>query len=289
MLNGGLSVISAPLGALLIELIPTQGVLAIDFVTAIIAIVPLFFFAIPQPVRQEVVNGEKPSMLDDMKAGIKYVAGWPGMIGVMVLAMVINLFLSPAGSLMPLLVREHFQLGAQELGWLNATFGLGAILGGVLLGVWGGFKNKAVTSFFGLIGMGIGFFGIGYMPSNMFWWAVAAGGMTGTFMPIVNGSIGAIMQASIAPDMQGRVFGLLGSGAGLMMPIGLAIAGPAADMFGIQMPYMVGGAVCAAMGVIGFFIPAMRNLEADGFALREKHEAENDNAIELQPETAAAD
>ena len=38
MLNGGLNIISAPLGALLLQLLPIQGVLLIDLVTAFLAI-----------------------------------------------------------------------------------------------------------------------------------------------------------------------------------------------------------------------------------------------------------
>jgi DHA3 family macrolide efflux protein-like MFS transporter len=42
MLMGGLNIISAPLGALLLEVLPMQGVLAIDVGTAMLAVVPLF-------------------------------------------------------------------------------------------------------------------------------------------------------------------------------------------------------------------------------------------------------
>ncbi|UCH61251.1 MAG: MFS transporter, partial [Anaerolineales bacterium] len=47
MTNGGLNIISAPLGALLLEVLPVQGVLAIDVGTALLAIAPLFFIPVP--------------------------------------------------------------------------------------------------------------------------------------------------------------------------------------------------------------------------------------------------
>src|SRR4030043_2426378 len=50
MLQGGMSIASAPLGALLLVWLPMQGILAIDVVTALLAISPLFFFKIPPPV-----------------------------------------------------------------------------------------------------------------------------------------------------------------------------------------------------------------------------------------------
>ena len=54
MLQGGMSIASAPLGALLLEWLPLQGILAIDVVTALIAVLPLFFFSIPQPERSDL-------------------------------------------------------------------------------------------------------------------------------------------------------------------------------------------------------------------------------------------
>ena len=43
MLTGGLNVVSAPLGAFLLDVLPLQGILAIDVATALLAIVPLLF------------------------------------------------------------------------------------------------------------------------------------------------------------------------------------------------------------------------------------------------------
>jgi DHA3 family macrolide efflux protein-like MFS transporter len=45
MLNGGMNIAAASLGALL----PLQGILAIDVATALFAIVPLLFIHVPQP------------------------------------------------------------------------------------------------------------------------------------------------------------------------------------------------------------------------------------------------
>ena len=43
-----------------------------------------------------------------------------------------------------------------QYGLFNSSFGLGVIGGSLLLGVWGGFKNKMVTSMIGVFGIGVG-------------------------------------------------------------------------------------------------------------------------------------
>jgi DHA3 family macrolide efflux protein-like MFS transporter len=276
-LNGGLNIISAPLGALLLEILPTQTILGIDVFTAAFAILPLFFIPIPQPERKPAVEGGKPSVLKEMHAGFQYIISWPGLLFIVVMATMINFLLSPAFSLLPLLVKEHFGGGAIQLGWANAGFGAGVIAGGLLLGVWGGFKRRIVTSLMGVIGIGIGSLIIGLIPASAFSIAIGALVLAGIMQPIANGSLGAILQASVAPEMQGRVFTLLGSAATAMIPIGLAIAGPLSDRFGIQIWFIIGGVICLLMGVLQFFIPAVMGVESQMGQSNVAEEALSDN------------
>ncbi|MBU0511746.1 MAG: MFS transporter [Chloroflexi bacterium] len=266
MLNGGLNIVSAPLGAIMLELLPIQGILAIDVITAIAAIAPLFFIDVPQPER--IQNGDvgkigQPSVWQDFKAGFRYVWTWPGLMIIGAMAVVINFLLTPAFSLLPLLVKDYFGGSAMQLGWVNAAVGIGVILGGLTLSVWGGFERQISTSLVGLAGMGIGTLVMSQAPSSTILWAVMAAFIVGFMQPITNGPIFAIMQTVVDPDMQGRVLTLLNSVAGAMAPIGLLIAGPLSDRIGIQTWFLLGGLICVLMGIAGFFIPALMNIEAD--------------------------
>jgi len=266
MLNGGLNVVAAPMGALLLEILPMQGILAIDVVTAVVAITPLFFFQVPQPERIErQASGEsqRVPVWQDFKEGLRYMLNWPGLMMIGFMAVMINFLLSPAFSLLPLLVKDYFGGGALELGWVNSAFGIGAILGGLILGVWGGFKkSKIATTFVGLFGMGAGILILAQAPASSIWWAVAGSLIVGIMQPITNGPIGAVVQSTVAPDMQARVFSLLGSLAGGMSPIGLMLAGPIADRVGIQAWFLLGGILCILMAFTGMLIPAVRNIES---------------------------
>jgi DHA3 family macrolide efflux protein-like MFS transporter len=252
-LQGGLSIISAPLGALLLGLLDMQYILAIDVTTAAIAILPLLFVAIPQPERKKrKSDGQESTYWEDFREGFSYVWGWPGLMIIMVMATLINFLLVPASSLSPLLITEHFGGGATQLGWFEAIFSSGVIAGGILLGVWGGFKKRVVTVLFGLVGLGAGMALIGWVPADRFDWALGSMLLAGVMAPIVNGSLGAIFQAAIDPAIQGRVFTLINSLATGISPLGLLMAGPIADRLGVQSWYLAGGVVCALLGVWGF-------------------------------------
>ncbi|MBC8509141.1 MAG: MFS transporter [Anaerolineales bacterium] len=261
MLNGGLNIVAAPLGALFLELLPMKSIVAIDVVTALIAIVPLLFIQIPQPERKPEEIDTKPSIFREMGEGFRYVLSWPGLTVILIMATMINFFLSPSISLMPLLIKDHFGGDALQLGWVNAIFGVGVIVGGLALGIWGGFKKRIFTGMMGLMGIGIGIAMIGMAPSSALYIVMIGNLVMGLMMPLANGSLGGILQATVEPGMQGRVFTLGGSLATAMMPIGLALAGPLSDRFGIQIWFVIGGIVTLLMGIFGIAHPAVRRIE----------------------------
>jgi DHA3 family macrolide efflux protein-like MFS transporter len=261
----GLGNIGAPpLGALLLELLPMQGILAIDVGTAILAIVPLLFARIPQPERLAVSKsgGVISSVLRDMRAGLRLIWGWPGMLLIIAFAMLLNLLGTPALSLLPILVSEHFGGGAVEFAWLESGWGVGMVLGGLTLGAWGGFKRRIVTGMAALVLQGIAIFSVGLVPGTAFRFALGAILVTGLMNPIINGSLHATVQSVVEPQMQGRVFTLLRSGALAMTPLGLAVAGPLADVVSVQAWFLLAGVATTAMGLAAFFVPAVMNIEA---------------------------
>jgi DHA3 family macrolide efflux protein-like MFS transporter len=263
MLWGGMSVFSAPLGALLLELLPLQGILAIDVVTALMAIIPLFFIAVPQPERVTMVSSAegKTGFWQDFVSGLKYVWGWPGLLLICLMAMQINFLLNPAFALLPLVVTKHFNGAAIQLATLDSLSGIGTIVGGLALSAWGGFKRQIHTAMVGVIGIGLGCLIMGLLPASAFTWAVVAMFVLGFASPIANGPLLAAVQAAVAPDMQGRVFSLIGSLAAAMSPIGLLIAGPVSDWVGPQAWFIVGGVVTILTGLAAFFVPAVMRFE----------------------------
>lgn len=263
-LNGAMNILGPALGAFLISVLPMQGVLFIDVATAALAVGPLLFFKIPQPVRNGAKGSpqlsDEPSLWQDLTEGWKYVIGWSGLLGIILLAMLVNFLISPAFSILPLVVTEHFGLGPYELGFLNSAFGIGVIVGGLVLSAWGGFKNRILTSLLALTLSGIALLSVGLAGSNMYLLAVIGVAAFGFLNPLVNGPLMAVMQAKVEPEIQGRVFTLLTAGASLASPLGLAIAGPVSDATNNQFWFVVGGILTIAAGLFSFFIKDIREI-----------------------------
>ena len=260
---GAMSIVAPPLGALLLEILPIQGILAIDVATALPAIAPLFFVSIPQPKRRSgpQMAGSKPSVWDDLLDGLRFIGRWPGLMMLIGVYAMVHLLLAPCKAFMPLLVTEHFGGGALQLAWMQSAAGIGLVAGGLTLGVWGGFKRRMVTAMLALAVMGVGIAVTGLAPADAF--PLAVGGQF-LFVFAVSFVVSlrlAILQASVPPEIQGRVITIALNSTAATEPVGLAIAASLAGVLDVRVWYVLNGIITIAMGVGAFFIPAIMHIE----------------------------
>lgn len=266
-LNGGVRIVGAPLGALLLNNLSMSDILLIDVVMALLAVVPLLFFSVPQPPkRTQAYQQMHRSLWAEFSEGLRYVWTWRGLALVLGLAMLLNFLLTPASSLLPLLVAQHFQAEAEGLAAMNTAAGIGTIIGGMLLGAWGGFRRRILTSLVGMAGVGMGILLVGIAPSSLLWLAVTGMLTAGMMIPIANAPIHALVQASAAPAMQGRIFGLMNNLAIGITPLSLIAAGPVAEAIGVQSWFTAAGIGCLAAAAYGASNQTLMGLESLGAA-----------------------
>ncbi len=281
-LYGILNIVGPPLGALLLELLPFHETMMVDVGTAALAILPLFFVQIPQPKRAP--DADVQSIWSDMLDGLRYLREWKGAVILISMALLFKLALTPAFSLISLLVSDHFGGGAAQYSLLESVSGVGIVTGGLILSAWGGFDRKILTNLIGLIGVGVSMAVVGFAPANAFWLAVGAFFFVGFLLPMVDGPIMAIMQSAVKPEYQGRVFMLIGSLLSLSSPLGLALAGPLSDQLGLQIWFVTAGVLTSAVGVAGLLVPAVMQIEEN--ANGGQAEAESQARAEMEEELA---
>ncbi len=144
---------------------------------------------------------------------------------------------------------------------IEIAFAVGMLLGGVILSVWGGLKNRGYTIAAAILLMGLAIGLSGLLPSNGFIvFAVFCLAM-GLSAPFYSGPQGALMQEKIAPQYLGRVFGLYGSIMSFAMPLGLILSGAFADTVGIHTWFMLSGIACVLLSVLAFSLKSIRNIE----------------------------
>lgn len=153
-------------------------------------------------------------------------------------------------TVLPILVTGHFGGEAYHLAWIEAAFGAGLFVGGFFLGVWGGFRRKALMMPIGLVSMGIGSLLIGLSPSSAFWLAWVGMLFFGIMNSLLNGSIMTLMQTVVVLDMQGRVFTVMMSSVQAAVPLGLLIAEPIVDTMGVSIWFVIAGSLMFGLGLL---------------------------------------
>jgi MFS transporter, DHA3 family, macrolide efflux protein len=258
-LNGIINIAAPPLGAFLMEALPMQSVLAVDIITAIIAISCLLFIKIPQPERTTL--SVKLNIIGDMMQSFRYIWTTFGIRIMMLMVSIYCFFATPAYNLFPMLVNKHLGGDVMKLGLLNSFFGVGMIAGGIILGTWGGFKKRILTSASGSSLQGLLLIGLGFTSLKLFPMVIVFNFMLGIGVAFASAPLSAILNSVVAKDMQGRVFSTMGSISSLMVPLGLAVAGPVADAFGVKLVYFIAGTALLISMPLGLLSRSQRDFE----------------------------
>ncbi|MEO6061454.1 MAG: MFS transporter [Thermoflexales bacterium] len=263
MLQGAMGIFAPAGGALVLSIAPISAAMAIDVLTALMAVLPLLFVMIPQPTRQAAPGAHLPgpALLREMREGFAVLAGNRGLVFIAAMASLLNFVLTPTGALAPILITRHFMGGAPELALLEGSGGIGLVLGGLAMSAWGGFKRRIYTTITGAVGIGVGIAVIGFAPAAVFGMAVAGMFLASVMQALANGSVFAIFQSVIPKHAQGRVMALLNTAAMGISPLSLLIAGPFAEAFGPQAWYIGAGLISILVSMSGLLSRDVRQVE----------------------------
>jgi len=285
-LAGSASGIIAPAlaGALLVFL-GIDGIMGIDIVTFLFAIGALLFVFIPNPKQTAVGRASRGSLLSESAFGFRYIFSNSSLLGLQLVFFAINLTATFATTLFAPMILARTADNSVILGTTQMMFGVGGVVGGLIIAAWGGLKQRIHGVLFGMIlasVLGQAVIGIG---QSLWVWCVGAFFMV-FFIPLINGSNQAIWQAKIPPDIQGKVFATRRLIAQISAPIAMILGGRLADTVfepamtsggamaklfgplvgtgpgaGMGLMFVISGVLGVVVGCVGYLIPAVRCAE----------------------------
>jgi len=234
-------------GGVLIAYTPIQTALFVDVVTAIIGISILFFLVKTPPPSRET---EVKTAFGDMLEGLKYVKTHAFVKSLLILSLIFNLLVAPAAMLTPLQVVRNFGEEPWRLVAIELAFFIGMSMGGLIIGIWGGFKNKTITMFSATAMSGASVVGLGIFAN--FYLYLGCMLMAGLLVSVFNAPLMAILQSKVEPDFMGRVFAVMAMIGSIAMPAGMFVWGPLSDIVNINLLLVISGIGIFIMG--GMFI-----------------------------------
>jgi MFS family permease len=240
----GARMVGAPLAGALIAALGPADVLLVDAATFLVSMV-LIRAGVP-PVTTEPTEHEP--YLQSLREGFRWLRADRLLLGMVSMVMLTNLLDAASGSVLsPVYGREVLHSSVQ-LGFLYATFGLGALTGTVLYGIYGPRLPRwpVFTAAFIIVGAPR-FWLLAVHPS----YAVLVAGqvVTGLACGALNPVLSAVEYERIPAAMQSRVFGVMSAGVLAGMPVGAALAGLSVDQLGLDTTLVVAGALYLAATV----------------------------------------
>lgn len=234
-IQSAMTLLAPAVAAALFALMGLQAVLIVDVVTAVIGISLVAVIPVARIVRSDAAA----SYMTDLRAGLSYVRHHAIVLRVLGFFAIVFVLMAPPGYLTPLLVVRTFGDDVWRLTVNELAFGVGMLAGGVIISAWGGFHDRmrmlVATSFaFGILSICMGLSGdILGLPGSF---AVFLGFMLliGVGVAWFSTTVTTLLQEQVEPEVQGRVFGLLGIVMALAMPLGMLLFGPLADTISVE-------------------------------------------------------
>ncbi len=271
------------LAGVLYALVGVTGAIGIDIATFVATIAVLMIVRIPRPAETAEGRAMRGAVWRQVFDGFRYLLARPALLAFCGYVSVINLFANTAMALLTPYVLAR----TGDVRWFGVVLlamNAGAIVGALVIGAGARIGSRMNTIMFGIVGGGV-FICLAGVARN----APELGGslfLMSFALAFANAPYWSMMQAKVAPDVQGRVFATLLQIGILLSPLAFLAAGPLADHVfeparrepiwrsvswltgagpgaGIGLIFVVTGALVLTLSIAAYAIPVVRRLEED--------------------------
>lgn len=224
------STVLAPIFAgTLLTVINIDGIMFIDVLSFLCAMGTLLLVRIPHPAATTHKAEPRSSKIQELSFGFRYIFARKGLLGLLLIFSGMNLFAALTYfSILPAMILARTNSNSIALATVQGALGIGGIVGGLVISIWGGPKRRIHAC---LSGAALSFLVGDFLLAigrTLPVWAIAAF-LASIFIPFITSAQQAIWQSKVAPDVQGRVFSAKGMMQLATFPLGYLLAGILAD------------------------------------------------------------
>jgi MFS family permease len=197
-----------------------------------------------------------------LRAGLRYVRGKPELAVPLLMMAAVGCLAYEFQVSLPVMASRGLHVGATGFGFMTASMGVGAVVGGLLIAAMGKTGLRPLVMAGSAFGVAMG---LAAVAPNLVLELVAlglAGGASISFMSTGNSTL----QLGAAPEMRGRVMSLWFVAFQGSTPVGGPIVGLTMEGLGARAGLGLGAVTCVAVALAGF--AALRRLPGERSAVR---------------------
>ena len=233
------------IAATLVSFFAVEHIFLIDIFTFLIAMVPLLLIKIPSIHNITEVTTKK-SVSKDFKTGLLIIRMVPGLLAMIIFAMIWNFIFRPWNVLLPYFILNTHGGTAFSLALVMTTISIGSITGSLITTIKKDFKHKIKINIIGASLFFVGQIFAILAPRGNFIIMIIALFPGAVVFPITVSTYLAILQSAVPKDKVGRIMSIDHMISMAIAPIGALISGPLANLFGIVNLLLM----CAFIGIL---------------------------------------
>ena len=241
---------SPMLSGALMNFAPLHVLFFVDVATSCIGI-SILAFLVKAPADETAAAPDTKqkgsSYFHELLDGFRYIKNHGYILRLFTLFAVFLILIAPAAWLTPLQAARKFGAEVWRLTAVEVAFSLGAVGGGILVSVWGGLKNRVHTIGLSYILSGSFALLLGIVPFFTMYLIIM--GVVGIAMPLRSAQVMVILQTKVESLFIGRVLSVFSMIISTMLPMGMLIFGPLADVVSIDVILIISGALILLLAI----------------------------------------
>lgn len=257
------SLLASPaLAAILFAAVPMFLILSLDALGAAFAIVFLVLARLPVLKNEE--NDAPFHLLRDFREGYDMFKKKRWLWQLCIVCGLFSLAVVPAAALFPLMSMEYFGGNAVSASVVETAYSLGMLAGSLILGLWGGTRNRVSTMTVAALVLGSCLVIIGWLPPAGFISFVFLALCIGLASPFFTSLFTALVQEHVEQTYLGRALGITTAVMTLAAPLGLGTTALFSERMGLTRWFLLAGGLTALCGVLCAALPAVRDCGRKG-------------------------
>ena len=228
------------------------------FLLNALSYIPVITSLVMMRIARTEVAQRRQGFLDGFNEGIEYVRSSLPIRSLLILVGLIAAMAAPLSVLMPVMAKQVLHGGADTLGLLTASLGVGALAASLFLA-----SRSGVLGLLNIIALGTGGFGVclgALACSHTAWLSAVILSITGFAMIALFAAVNMVLQTIVDEGKRGRVMSFYTMAFMGVAPLGSVLSGYMASRMGVGATLVFCGAICiAASLVFTAMLPSLRH------------------------------
>lgn len=251
--------VSPALAAVLYDALPLPAIILLDTLGALGAILAVLLARLPN--LRTGSTGQPLRLWADTREGFQILRSHRWLWEFCLICALFSVAFLPIAALFPLMSLDYFGRDTGAAALVETAFSLGMLVGSVILGLWGGTRDKIVTMTASIFALGLLLVVAGLLPPTAFAVFVVLSFLMSLCAPFFNSMFMALIQEKVEGEYLGRVLSLSSAVMTLASPAGLVATALFTRYTGLSMWFVVSGVITLLCGVLCVAMPAVRRCD----------------------------